>query len=478
MCSVESLNSVCKICGIKVPISMLESHPNKHGIKFSDYKLLFGKENDSYLRCKYFNEETGYQCNLNKYSDSPENFCVLHHPTKNKDHDLFNRVLEILIKSWMHDKKEFHLEGTHFPEEFKLLDKTIENKAYFDHCYFFDKVNIKTVFMNIVYFRKCIFKEKTSFKGSHFQKMVRFSSSVFMKDVELNAYYSENASFNNVEFRSNTRFRAAVFEDRVSFIRTIFPQYSYYINFMGTRFSKPHLVKFSEVDLSRTLFLWTDLSEIDFRNVKWPVTSKIGGSRHYLEDEFSGENYLKEDMRSDQKYTSSKYYDHVQDLYQQLKRNYENQSSYAEAGDFYYGEMECYRKSSWTRRYLPSLVNLYRISSGYGQRYLRAGIVLILMLLVFAGAHLFLGLEPTQHNSDYSKIQYTFNFDISKTKSFVSDLFILTVYCIEVLIREEEPDRLFRPSSTKGDILNSTFSILVYLQVLFFILAVRRHFKR
>ena len=103
---------------------------------------------------------------------------------------------------------------------------------------------------------------------------------------------------------------------------------------------------------------------------------------------------------------------------------------------------------------------------------------MILMLLFFAGAHTFLGLEPTEHNSDYSKIQYAFNPDFSKTKSFVSDLFISAVYCVEVLVREEEPDRLFRPLSTKGDILNSTFSILVYLQVLFFILAVRRHFKR
>jgi hypothetical protein len=123
-------------------------------------------------------------------------------------------------------------------------------------------------------------------------------------------------------------------------------------------------------------------------------------------------------MESSQIFPQNQIYDYVQDLYQQLKRNFENQGSYTEAGDFYYGEMECYRKSSWARRYLPSLINLYRISSGDGQRYIRAGIVLILMLLFFAGAHLFLGLEPTQHNSDYSKIQYPFNLDFSKTKSF------------------------------------------------------------
>ncbi|MFX0140530.1 MAG: pentapeptide repeat-containing protein [Candidatus Hodarchaeota archaeon] len=468
---------VCQICGSKYPPNN-ETHPEMHGISMAEYKLLYGEDNDSYIQCEYVNEDTQHQCDLNKYSDSNEGFCILHHPSKEKNHSMFNQVLEILIKMWMHDKKEFHLEGSYFPIRFMLSNITIENKVYFTGCHFFDEVNIKAIFMNIVYLRKCIFEEKSSFKNSEFRSMVRFSSSVFMKEAELDAHYYENAAFYDVEFHGNTNFRATAFEDRASFIRTIFPQHPYYVNFMGTRFNKPHSIKFSEVDFSRALFLWTDLSKIIFQNVRWPVTSKIKGARHYLTDEFSGEHYLKEDMRGGQKYISAKHYDHVQDLYQQLKRNFENQGSYAEAGDFYYGEMECYRKSSWARRFLPSLVNLYRISSGYGQRYIRAGIVLILMLLFFAGAHTFLGLEPTPHNYDYSKIQYSFNLNFRKANSFVSDLFISTVYCVEVLIREEEPDRLFRPMSTKGDILNSTYSILVYLQLLFFILAVRRHFKR
>ena len=43
----ESSNFICQICGKKVPIDMHETHPHKHGIKYSDYQLLFGKDNDS-----------------------------------------------------------------------------------------------------------------------------------------------------------------------------------------------------------------------------------------------------------------------------------------------------------------------------------------------------------------------------------------------------------------------------------------------
>jgi len=130
------------------------------------------------------------------------------------------------------------------------------------------------------------------------------------------------------------------------------------------------------------------------------------------------------------------------------------------------------------RRFLPSLVNLYRISSGYGQRYLRAGAVLVLLLLVFCSTHLVLGLVPTANNRDYSTMKYRLGDITANSEAFLADIPITAVYTIEVLIREEEPDRLFRPMSTRGDALNSVFSLLIYLQAIFFALAVRRHFKR
>ncbi len=162
MSSSESSKFICQICGYKHSHHIPYTHPEQHGITMAEYQLLFGENPDAYIQCQYFNEDTGYQCNLNKYSDSPENFCILHHPTKDKDHDLFNRILEILIKTWIHDKNEFHLEGTYFPVEFRLADKTIENKAYFTDCYFCKEVEIKTIFKDRTLFGKCIFEKSAS----------------------------------------------------------------------------------------------------------------------------------------------------------------------------------------------------------------------------------------------------------------------------------------------------------------------------
>lgn len=62
--------------------------------------------------------------------------------------------------------------------------------------------------------------------------------------------------------------------------------------------------------------------------------------------------------------------------------------------------------------------------------------------------------------------------------SLLADFYISTVYCVEVLTREQEPDRIFQPLTTNGDAINSLFTILIYIQVVFFTLALRRHFKR
>ena len=220
------------------------------------------------------------------------------------------------------------------------------------------------------------------------------------------------------------------------------------------------------------MFRWTDLTEVKFENVKWPTTSKILGARRYVADEFY--NWMSDKSQ----YSPDEYFDYVQDLYEQLKRNYEDRRSYAKAGDFFYGEMECRRKKNHTSRHLPTWTNLYRVSSGYGQKHIRAGLILLLWIMLFATSHMISGLEPTSRNSKYHKIHYSPKLDFTKIRAYLSDLGVTTIYCVEVLTREDEQDRLFHPITMWGEALNVTLSLFVYAQMLFFILALRRHFKR
>lgn len=462
--------SVCKICHRRFKV-LTESHAKTHGLTLSEYRCLFSIDSDSQTKCKFYDGETNQRCELT----TKEQFCILHSHDRSKNQSLFNHALSVVLNQALSSKSEIHLEGVHFPSTFVLSDQIIENSAYFTSGHFYGKVKIDATFNNKVDFKNCIFEDDCDFQGVKFLSTVSFIDSNFRKTANFKrARFFEKATFWRARFEGEANFGAAIFGAEVRFVTCDFPRHPFYVDFMVAKFETPNTVIFSGVDFSRALFRWSDLSSIRFENVKWPTTSRIRGARHYLADEF----YSWVDRKENRKYPPEQHYDYVQDLYQQLKRNYEESRSYTEAGDFYYGEMECYRKARPTRRYLPTWQNLYRLSSGYGQRYIRAGAILLLLLLVFAVSHMFIGLETTSRNSKYHDIEYSAATYAGNLKSFLIDLGVTTVYCIEVLTRQEKQDRLFQPLSIAGEALNVTLSMVVYVQVLFFVLALRRHFKR
>ena len=86
-------------------------------------------------------------------------------------------------------------------------------------------------------------------------------------------------------------------------------------------------------------------------------------------------------------------YAEVERLYRNLEVNYERENDYKSSGDFHYGELEMHRRASPWRWFPFYWYNLYRLSSGYGERPLRALLFLWGLFLVFAG--LFFWLEPS-----------------------------------------------------------------------------------
>ena len=78
----------------------------------------------------------------------------------------------------------------------------------------------------------------------------------------------------------------------------------------------------------------------------------------------------------------------VEELYRQLKLNYEKEGDLKNAGDFHYGEMEMHRRAHPTQLWYQ----LYWALSGYGERPLRSLLVLWGFFLTLAG--LFFLLEP------------------------------------------------------------------------------------
>jgi len=91
-------------------------------------------------------------------------------------------------------------------------------------------------------------------------------------------------------------------------------------------------------------------------------------------------------------------------LYVQLKRNYESNGNFIDAGDWFYREMEARRnqllaRSSrwpvWMRRSL-SLISLYKIAANYGQSFTRPLIGLVISVIGFALAYFYGGFTLGQ----------------------------------------------------------------------------------
>jgi hypothetical protein len=96
----------------------------------------------------------------------------------------------------------------------------------------------------------------------------------------------------------------------------------------------------------------------------------------------------------------------LEQLCRQLKRNYEEQRDYERAGDFHYGEKEMRRQNPETSRGHKTLLRLYRVISGYGERIWKPLVVAVGVWVLFALVYLWWGLHPAPQNSGASPLMF------------------------------------------------------------------------
>lgn len=213
---------------------------------------------------------------------------------------------------------------------------------------------------------------------------------------------------------------------------------------------------FRLVDFSRSIFDGMTLSYLQLNAPKW--LQKDGRSILYEEDLFDALS------RNDEGYDDKKR--NIESQYTQLKNNLEKSGSYSHAGEFHFGEQEIRRKGfdEWWR-WGFSLTNIYRASCGYGERPVRAFLVLLALILFFAlsdiAIPLYTSFDPISTNAGfwYTKL----------TKAFA-----------HVLIPFDKAANIKRISNVNFWYYPLLFigKILIYLQTTMFVLAVRRRFKR
>lgn len=383
---------------------------------------------------------------------SPSPVCIMHSHDPAKSRTLFFEEFERTLSSAGHGVANFA--GFVFPKaalaKRSFLAKCIFNRVIFlDAADFFgakftnDAIFSEVIFLALAYFNGCAFSGQAVFAWSKFTKGADFRLCHFKRDAKFHetdfadsadfsgASFDEDAFFNSVVFQDDVRFnvirpgisahvvapsttpstparipfiattfnRVADFREATFKKRAEFRQVQFREDISGqpgpifgmARFDDPRQVVFYDTYLGQALFLNSDVSGFDFTDVRWQ--ERANRKKAVFEE---NPRLVPRDERtvaliSRPGSADERNYALIAELYQQLKKNYDDRRDYWTAGDWHYGEMEMKRISSphrnellrWWHRNL-GLVALYRLASEYGESYKRPFALLAITVLCFA----------------------------------------------------------------------------------------------
>lgn len=252
----------------------------------------------------------------------------------------------------------------------------------------------RVTFTKGVSFTGADFSEGANFEWVTFDKggEVSFAWTRFSKGVNfMRATFNEGSDFSGTTFGSNGAvFSLAKFLGEMFFagdqqadgeIVPIFSEVE--VHFTEVAILPPGKITFRRASLEKCRFLGTDLRTVRTVWVQWPeivdpmvrrlaewplIGPRIKkwriGRRVGVYDEIHA-------LEGKEKEGTHPPWPEIEQLYRQLKQNYEDQRDYERAGDFHYGEKEMRRKNPETSWGLWLLLIFYRLVSGYGERVLK-----------------------------------------------------------------------------------------------------------
>jgi uncharacterized protein YjbI with pentapeptide repeats len=257
------------------------------------------------------------------------------------------------------------------------------------------------------------------FFGAKFNSDASFSEAGFTDAPDFRSIkFAKAASFYATVFQDRPNFSRVRFQDKANFVRT---RFRHGIVFTGSTFGKTCILAserdedhnfvifsgtqvdfnwviiepdckliFRDADLRKCQFLGTDLRNIEFTNVIWPQVVSSGCCINIGEDRIG--IYDEVLFLEGQPVPLI----HIEKAYRELKQNYEDRRDYDRAGDFHYGEKEMRRINVETSLQLRSILTVYGIVSGYGERYLRPLAWTFLLFICSTVGYLSFGLHSKQ----------------------------------------------------------------------------------
>jgi uncharacterized protein YjbI with pentapeptide repeats len=348
--------------------------------------------------------------------------CRLHLPADHKnslhcdDYDqlLIDEIKQTRIRD--DDKFALHWEGLNFPKDHSLF----ENRKYDEVRDKLEKSWINISYSNIQNIRVISYAiqelilSHSMIHGNTQFPVIKIDRLIMDSSKFLGKFHCASVSV-DVDARN------AVFEDEFAFFATI----SDYTNFTNCRFKKsclfygsrspifgkkndhdfkiagfdntifesPAQVLFQDVDLRKASFKSVSLVGVRFYNANFYQDDL---SRNGLYNEVSflkkpNSNILNANSK---KLKNKKHYDHLMHEYRQLRMAMENLKDFDNSHDFYFGEMESRKNREWN-----PVLWIYRCSSCYGTKYIRAGIILLVLFLIHLILTTILSTNLTIQNS-------------------------------------------------------------------------------
>ncbi|MGP8173804.1 MAG: pentapeptide repeat-containing protein [Terracidiphilus sp.] len=410
--------------------------------------------------------------------------------------------------------KEFWLEFE------RILKAAGEGAAHFERFVFpqldFSKREFQAIcrfdcatFTQNANFFKATFTKDTDFTGATFTQYAYFWNATFTQAANfLRATFTLDANFSDATFTRDANFFAATFTQAASFVDTTFHgtadwrkcKFLNQAEFRQTKFeplvegqpsaafalasfSKPGEIVFDDVDLSRVLFHNCDVSQALFTSsVRWAKREGNRGLAVFEETIDLGQQATKGLQRNGQRD-----YRAVEQIYHQLKKNYDARLDYWTANEFHFGEMEMKRLAGptdgpllWLHRNL-SFVAWYRWASDYGNSYGKPALWLLFLILFLFPALFPLHGVGLKRQGDKQAETYDSRWDFQK--GYGENLWLearlfgkSAITSIDTATFQRNAD--YTPAFPWGHVLAIFETLLTSTLFALFLLAIRRQFRR
>jgi uncharacterized protein YjbI with pentapeptide repeats len=379
------------------------------------------------VRCEHYGI-CGFEIN-----DAEEGLCILHSENPTKNLTDFNKALNehrkkvkggdcfrsfIFPADGANFFRDIFTEANFFNAKFlgeaDFMQATFDGPANFigtefkgSALFYYSTFNGEANFLDAK-FKQANFKNATFQKGAVFFvasfEKVTFETARFLEIADFYNATFETADFSLARFNEGSDFGAAIFTREAVFSRAWFCGRNVFASgrelerlqpiFLGAEIDFRQAIIdpldaliLRDADLRKCRFQGMDLRKLEITNANWPVRDKsLPLTCSQLSMVYDERLLLQNDK------TVS--HDDVEQLYRQLKQNYEERRDFERARDFHYGEKEMRRLNPKTPWGLKKLLGAYRLAAGYGDSASRLLLSTVVVLVLFAFLYLLFGVCP------------------------------------------------------------------------------------